>query len=123
MNTIKFKDSEKNALMWLFWKGMKITKSNKKYDIFDRLYQEISHTESERNKSTETSDKHETEQLNVLGVVRSFSEIKNRIKELKDEKQECLSDYPTASEKEQELIANKVVQIKLRINELEWIIS
>ncbi len=81
------------------------------------------HKLSERIKSTETQNKHETEQLNILGVVRSFSEIQDRIKELTEEKEDCLLDYVTANEKEQELIANKVVQIKLRIKELEWIIS
>jgi len=55
MNTLKFKDSEKDALMWLLWKGMEITKSNKKYDIFDRLYNKVSKTESERQKSTKTN--------------------------------------------------------------------
>jgi len=47
MKTLKYKDNEKDALLWLLWKGMEITKSNKKYDIFDRLYQEVSN-ESER---------------------------------------------------------------------------
>ena len=45
-------------------------------DMYDYLIELI--TESERSKSTEASDKHETEQLNILGVVRSFSE--NKIK-------------------------------------------
>ena len=45
---------------------------------------------SERNKSAETSDKHETEQLNILGVVRSFSEndIKKFIIKLRKKQQD-----------------------------------
>jgi len=50
-NILKYNDDEKDALIWLLWKGMEITKSNRKYDIFDRLYTEISKEKSERQKA------------------------------------------------------------------------
>ena len=41
MIKLKLKNSDKDIMLWLLWKGMEITKSNNKYNIFDRLYNEL----------------------------------------------------------------------------------
>lgn len=38
---MKFTKQEKSALEWLFIKGMEITNSNKKYEVFDNMHQRL----------------------------------------------------------------------------------
>lgn len=38
---MEFTKQEKSALEWLFIKGMEITNSNKKYEIFDNMHQKV----------------------------------------------------------------------------------
>ncbi|AOR28940.1 hypothetical protein FORMB_19100 [Formosa sp. Hel1_33_131] len=38
---MEFTKQEKSALEWLFIKGMEITNSDKKYEVFDKMYERL----------------------------------------------------------------------------------
>ena len=38
---MEFTKQEKSALEWLLIKGMEITNSNKKYEVFDNMYERL----------------------------------------------------------------------------------
>jgi len=51
---MEFTKQEKSALEWLLVKGMEITNSNKKYEVFDNMHQRL------------------VNNLPISGVVKSF---------------------------------------------------
>jgi len=60
----------------------------------------------------------------LAGVVRSADEIENRIKEIKEERQELLQDYIKANdENERDVISLIATEKALTIKELEWFLG
>ena len=68
--------------------------------------------------------KTEKEECTLHFVVRSFSEIENRIAKLNEEVEQCLTDFiNTSDDEEQGLIASKRISIEFQIKHLKWVIG